>query len=339
MKTLPSKSLFRQFGGLFALGMSFGLFVAACSTMESDALPGSVVDCFYGCDDGAPGGWDAGSQDQDTVVADGGDDALPLSPFCGHGSCHPDDSEACTGDFSGLSAEAELSSDDEDPADAGAGDADPLLPPGSGDEPPPDEGDAGADSGDAPELPNMACHVRGGPKGPERACEATGSGVTGSPCMASSDCAPGLACVGPKHGGVCRPYCCGDVEACPSRTHCEVRELRDDADEASPMGIPVCVPAMDCKLLEHEPCASLGLVCGIVRADGTTSCVPPGTGKLDEPCPCAFGYVCAKSQNKCLKLCHVNLASAECPGGTCQGGTGELPPGIGVCVGGYEDAG
>lgn len=340
MKRLRSKSV-HGLGGLMGKVASLVLLaVAACSPMESDSLPDLGTECFYGCSDGAPGGWDAGSDDKGDSTPDAGDDALPLSPLCGQGSCHPDLPEACSTESASLLQTASEESDEEappdDPADAG-NDGEPLLPPPSSGEEPPGDDDAGADSGSGTELPHMGCHVWRGPEGPERSCQATGAGDVSAPCITSADCAPGLACVGPKHGGICRPYCCGDAEACPSRTYCDVRELRDEGE--SPMGIPVCVPAMNCKLLEQEPCASLGLVCGIVRADGTTSCVLPGTGKLDEPCPCAFGYVCAKSQNKCLKLCHVNLASAECPGGTCQGGTGELPPGIGVCVGGYQDAG
>lgn len=310
------------------LGASFFALLAACTAMETDSLLAAgkgPSDCFYGCDDGAPSGWDAGSDDDDGFTPDAGDAAPPLSALCGEGSCHPDLAESCEG-FTG----SKTTSDDFGGEESGD--------PGSDDESsePPAE-DAGAEE-DGDEAVH-ACHVRPATQGPERVCEPAGDGGINAPCISSRDCAPGLGCVGPQNAGICRPYCCGDPEACPESTFCEVRELRDEEASDEPIGVPVCMPAMNCKLLEAEPCASMGLVCGIVRADGTTSCVPPGTGKLDEPCPCAFGYVCAKSSNKCLKLCHVNNASAECPGGTCQGGTGGLPTGFGVCVGGYEDAG
>ena len=336
MTTHRRSPLHRPGGLLAALGAGFFTLLSACSAMDADhsALAGmGAPDCFYGCSDDGPSGWDASSDDSHAdTPSDGGDDIPSLSPLCGQGSCHPDLADSCDGfagskttsdDFDAGDGEGEGEGEDED---AGSG--------GDPDEAPPVDGGPEEDAGE----PTYACQVRPASEGPERVCAPAGDGGINAPCISSRDCAPGLACVGPEHAGICRPYCCGDPEACPESTFCEVRELRDDTG-TEPLGIPVCMPAMNCKLLEAEPCASMGLICGIVRADGTTSCVPPGTGKLDEPCPCAFGYVCAKSSNKCRKLCNVNNASAECPGGTCQGGTGGLPTGFGVCVGGYEDAG
>lgn len=332
-----------RLGGLATLSLGLGLALAACSSGEADsAAAARQGDCFYGCSDSGPGDWDASLDDDGTLAPDAGGDAPSLHALCGVGTCDPDLAEACaSGAEFGAEAEAEEALEAaEDAGDSGAEEGEPETP-GPGGEPPPED-DAGTDSGGGGGgslLPNTACHVRPASNGPRRTCEPTGTGSTNAPCMSSSDCAPGLGCTGPVHGGTCQPYCCGDPEACPAQTFCDVRPLRDDADSDEPMGIPVCVAAMNCKLLEQEPCGSSGLICGIVRADGTTSCVASGTGKLDDPCPCAFGYVCAKSTNKCLKLCHVGQGSSECPGGTCQGGTGGLPAGFGVCVGGYQDAG
>lgn len=333
------------------------LLVACVATNDADSAEGASGECFYGCDDSGPvGGWDASTDAFFDEESDAGTEPEPIHPLCGVGSCHPDFADSCA--VGAKAASEEGASDvgqDADSGDEDAGAEDDAGPGDDGDvgeDPGGDDADPGeVDGGETIAPPNdagtddpdtkatvYACQVRASTKGPERTCVPAGEGKINAPCISSKDCAPGLACVGPENAGICRPYCCGDPEGCPESTYCEVRELRDDASE-SPISVPVCVPAMNCKLLEAEPCASLGLICGIVRADGTTSCVPPGTGKLNEPCPCAYGYVCAKSSNKCLKLCRVANASAECPGGTCQGGTGNLPPGFGVCVGGYEDAG
>ena len=77
-------------------------------------------------------------------------------------------------------------------------------------------------------------------------------------------------------------------------------------------------------------------MCTIVRNDGTTSCVTPGTGKRGAKCPCAGGYVCAPATNSCVKLCRIGNDAADCEGGgACQGGVMVYPEGFGVCV--YSD--
>lgn len=312
--------------GIFALGFVFTMLSAACASLESDSVSSEEdVECFYGCSDRGPNEPDASVDHSGGGSHDSGDDSLPLNGLCGEGSCHPDFIESC--DESPAEATSRSFGEEgvDNPSD------EPALPSNP-------RGDDEQPAKPSPPLPE-SCHVERGPNGPERSCKPAGMGEANAPCMASSDCAPGLACVGARHSGVCRPYCCENAEGCPSQTFCEAQVLREDAESEDPLSVPVCVPAMGCKLLEDEPCASMGLVCGIVRADGTTSCVAAGTGKLDEPCPCASGYVCAKSSNRCLKLCHVSQAAVECPSGTCQGGTEELPPGFGVCVGGYQDAG
>lgn len=333
-----------RLGEARALGVAFALLLAACSTAENEAAFGASDICFYGCADDGPAARDASATEPSDDAPDGAVDVEPLHPLCGQGSCLPDSPTACTdplgleiGEGPGTDDGDVRSDDDEDAGAPGDADADASMPPDAGDEV---HEDAGTDAGKPPPLlPHVACHVTASANGTFRSCEPTGTGEANAPCLSSADCAPGLGCVGPALGGVCQPYCCGDPEACPSRTYCDARPLRDGSHGESQSDIPVCVPAMGCKLLEQQPCADLGLVCSVVRADGTTSCVPQGAGKLDEPCPCAFGYICAKSTNKCLKLCHVSQSSTECPGGTCQGGTGGLPEGFGVCVGGYQDAG
>jgi hypothetical protein len=106
--------------------------------------------------------------------------------------------------------------------------------------------------------------------------------------------------------------------------------MTDVADPA-PL-IPVCIPATNCTPLDDVTCTD-GLKCTIVRDDGTTSCVKPGTGKRGAKCPCAEGYFCSSFDGKCLQLCHVGT-DGECePGGTCAGGIAGYPDGIGICEG------
>jgi len=133
--------------------------------------------------------------------------------------------------------------------------------------------------------------------------------------------------------GVCRPYCCGDLEACPSDTYCAPTEIAegDVAATVDPPPIPVCVPAVNCTLLDDTSCPP-EQTCTIVRQDGTTSCINPGSGKLADPCPCAAGFVCSTAINECKQLCHIG-ATDECPDGfSCQGGADNYPDGFGICV-------
>src|SRR5690606_40292340 len=46
----------------------------------------------------------------------------------------------------------------------------------------------------------------------EAACLPSGGGDFDAPCLSGRDCAPGFACVGESHAGLCRPYCCERTE-------------------------------------------------------------------------------------------------------------------------------
>ncbi len=166
-------------------------------------------------------------------------------------------------------------------------------------------------------------------------CADAGEGEIDAPCQTGADCVPGHACVptegsdNDNYSGVCRPYCCGEVESCPSvpsQSFCAPRPLIGED-----LKVPVCVPVAPCELLADGACPD-GTTCGVVRTDGTTSCVVPGTGTLCEACPCAEGLVCAQHTNLCQKLCHTQGTEGECGAGFCQGGSAEYPAGIGVCV-------
>ena len=159
-------------------------------------------------------------------------------------------------------------------------------------------------------------------------CGYAGGADDGDPCEQASDCRAGLGCGSTAVTGVCREYCCGDPEKCPSNTFCARTVMAESAKE-----VPLCVPAKPCELLNDAAYCQAGETCTIVRADGTTSCVPipdaADAGLEGEGCPCAAGLVC--SSGTCLKLCHVG--SDDCgDDAICQGGYKPYPSDIGFCV-------
>lgn len=173
----------------------------------------------------------------------------------------------------------------------------------------------------------VACQIIPTADGITADCEMVGTYGVGDPCENVAHCAAGLGCVTNMGGGICRQYCCGDVESCPADTYCAPIRMAETAKS-----IPVCTPVTKCQLLDDSICKP-GQVCTIVRDDGTTSCIDVGPGKAGDQCPCADGYVCSKINNTCLKLCHIGNDAADCAGGTCQGGVAGYPQGIGICVG------
>ncbi len=158
-------------------------------------------------------------------------------------------------------------------------------------------------------------------------CTALGDLTVGDPCQTAADCGAGLACVATPSGGLCRPYCCDQVEDCPADTYCAPTPMAEGN-----VKIPVCLPAYSCKVLDEQTCPA-GQTCTIVRDDGTTSCVELGDGQRGDACPCAQGYVCSKFTNTCLKLCHIGNDAVDCGVGSCQGGVMAYPDGIGICAG------
>ncbi|MEP7125780.1 MAG: hypothetical protein ABJE95_32920 [Byssovorax sp.] len=195
---------------------------------------------------------------------------------------------------------------------------------------PPDKSTSSATGGesDAGVLPpTLTCKLAPISGAAVAGCVPAGDLVVGNPCQTAGDCGVGLACVATPSGGVCRPYCCGEVEECPLDTYCAPVPMAEAA-----VKIPVCLPAYKCKPLDDSTCMN-GQTCTIVRDDGTTSCVDPGDGSRGDHCPCGAGQVCSKITNTCLKLCHIGSDTADCGAGTCQGGVMGYPDGIGICVG------
>jgi hypothetical protein len=306
---------------LVATGVVLVAALPASCSMSSTADPMAPTICYGpSCDGGAL------NLDHYSEVVVGADANVPETgsrrdPLCGTTGCNPDDEV-------------------------------PVCPSSNG---PQDGGDDGATSdggvdeagGDA-STAKLGCYVQPADSGtPTAQCQLGGSGVAGDPCLSPSDCAPGYACVGKQGsqtGGQCRQYCCAGPDRCASGTFCAGRVLLDPNAPADQM-VPVCVTADICALDEPYPCDPLvndckctdNTACTVVRADGTTSCLPPGTGVTGQACTCATGgvctcapkYVCSYGTQTCQKLC--STSGESCSGGICQSSP-FLPVGFGICT-------
>jgi hypothetical protein len=290
-------------GALALPSLALGLVGSACGASDAAEAQGGTGGSSGQVGSGTATG--VGGNDADATVPDSQPDVTPptYADLCGDGVCVPGPDDGCEND---------------DSAQRGA------RP--SGGEP------SGATA--------RGCHVVADDDGePESVCVAVGDGAIDAPCQTAADCAAGAACIPTEQAGnqtasgICRPYCCDDVEACDVGSFCAPRPQAEDAD----LEVPVCVAVTPCELLKEDACAP-GLTCSVVREDGTTSCVEPGTGGLCQPCPCAAGFVCAVHTGLCEKLCRTDGTGDDCGGGFCQGGSSDYPSGIGVCVGGEDDA-
>jgi hypothetical protein len=145
--------------------------------------------------------------------------------------------------------------------------------------------------------------------------------------------------------GRCLPYCCDQNSKCTSGTYCAEQPLRKgsgDVSNADQQRVPVCVPADACSLDEQFPCPTGSecrckgdTACMIVRDDGTTTCLKPGTGLQGDACPCAWNHVCSSVTHQCIKICHTDPTKNDCGTQKCQASS-ELPQNFGVCVGPLE---
>lgn len=284
---------------------------------------------------------------------DGGpfDAGMSRSLLCGTMGCFPGNPSAC-GATPPVDGAAFRRDARDDAPELGAASADAAIEPsvdGSADA----SGDVFRDgSGGAPgdvaanDEPKVAqsCYVKPVVQGVVTECAPAGPGADGDPCDDSTDCAAGLACVDVNQKPVCRPFSCAVPVQCAAGSFYQEVPLRVQAFTQGDLKVPVCLPNDRCELLEVPNPCSPGLVCSVVGNAGETSCVAPGTAKLDEPCDetilCAEGLICSKLKNQCLKICHVaSPPTMECPGGTCQGGNLSLPKDFGICVGTSADGG
>ena len=295
--------------------------VLACSASDDSASSGAAPAPCVGPSCEAAGD----AAEGDIMVDVGAPDVEPsrevsVNPLCGLG-CDPDDRWALDC----------LDTESDEALDAGAGGS-------TGDATPPPTLD---------ELPESGCQVRQVQGAPVAECRPAGTRLDGEQCSDSADCAPGFACVRKEptddlEPARCRRFCCHGIDSCEEGgTYCAERILVDAADpeDADPLSVPVCVLGDNCSLAEPYPCDDTqfdcrcpeSTACTVVRADGTTACLPPGEGVAGEPCPCAAGYVCSESTQTCLRLCQTNSTNAQCDLGRCQA-SAALPEPFGVCT-------
>ncbi len=350
--------------GLFALLVGPSCASLADSEGSAGGPFGGAGGSCVGCG-GDPG--DGAALDVPVVDSSGGAN-VGGAPACGVGECQPDNPTACLGfqpDAGGASGVAGA-------AGSGAGTSGAAGASGAAGT----AGTAGADAADAAadraQLPAQtppsyrglppgedavyACHIRRGETGElggsgslVRRCEPAGAKASGEPCTSSGDCAPGLGCVGEENLGRCRAFCCEGGAGCADGTFCAKRALRDDAlPDGEQLSVPVCAAADNCSLGEPYPCDNTdpnagcvcraGAACTVVRADGTTSCVPPGAGVAGQACPCAAGHICSQASGQCVQICKLGASSPTCGSGRCQA-PAKFPEGYGVCVASDYDSG
>jgi hypothetical protein len=195
--------------------------------------------------------------------------------------------------------------------------------------------DAGGDaeaSADAPKL--LACRVIREGGDVVSSCAPAGEAADSAFCASDDDCKPGLACVGDP--GRCLPYCCGTTTtegACDKTRYCALLAVAARPADR----VPVCAPLDNCPLLQDQDHCPAESACTVVRNDGATTCVPIGTGRDLQACPCDRGYVCLGPDGNrlCRKLCRIG-DTAACGAGTCQA-LSTMPTGFGICT--VTDAG
>lgn len=293
-----------------------------------------------------------------------------LNPLCGvpdeSGECVPDDPNACQGYTppSNVGGAGGAGSGSEGGAPAGGATADaggaaqsgaaqgsgPSSAAGQGGggagQAGEASGGAGGEAGTGPGKPSgfaqYSCQVTSQNNLLTRQCVAAGSGTANAPCFSAADCAPSFACVTDGDAGRCLPYCCDSHSSCAPGTYCAEQPLRRSqsagANSQAPR-VPVCVPADGCSLEDEFPCpdgktcrCQGDTACMVVRTDGTTACIKPGSGKQGDACPCAWNHVCSSVTNTCVKICRTDAISNDCGTQKCQA-SAELPPNFGVCVG------
>lgn len=310
----------------------------------------------------------------------------PAKVACGLGSCVPDDVTAC-GEVAGdVGEEVQSKSADDAPTPPASQERDAGV---SGSSDAGGASDAGhvSDAGSlsvrgadaaaltlsvdgsfvrpetpTPEAATYACRLSSAGGTMVRECAASGARGVEESCTSSADCLPGLGCVGVALAGRCLPYCCALDAACGEGFYCAERPLRSESlgETAGPL-VPVCDRSDDCSLGEPFPCEGPDCVCGaetactLVKPDGTTACLPPGTGQAGDPCSlpgaepqngeaptttrCSVHHHCSQAtdQGTCVRTCEIDEpGSATCAPGVCQASPA-LPMGWGICVGATPD--
>jgi hypothetical protein len=355
---------------LFVVGALFvgfaWLTTGGCSSSGNDSARGPYGTTTSGSGGGGPGDPTIFTPN---VSGSGGGVMIQLNALCGDmtaGSCVPDNGMACS-DYvppkpgaGGAGGEGGAAGA-ESPGTGGAG---------AGGEPGGEGGNGGMNGGAPGQAGASGANARNGGAGAGgeagngssnpgalaaygcqvtrpnnqllRECVPAGTGKVNAPCFSAADCAPSFACVTENDAGRCLPYCCNQSSNCTSGTFCAERPLRkaaSDMSDAEPPHVPVCVPADACSLEDQFPCPTGtdcrckgDTACMVVRDDGTTTCMKPGSGQQGEACPCAWNHVCSSVTHECIKICRTDPTKADCGAQKCQASS-ELPQNFGVCVG------
>jgi hypothetical protein len=148
-------------------------------------------------------------------------------------------------------------------------------------------------------------------------CNRGGTGIEGTQCTSSADCAPGLYC--PLSGLRCVRYCLAESD-CVART-CDFSLT--PAQYAGSYRVGHCPPltSVPCDPVNPQTPRSPLTACPAGEAcpanySGSTVCRPGGSGTHGSACnpsgsDCAPGYQCGAT---CFRDC---FADADCSGGTC----------------------
>ncbi len=187
--------------------------------------------------------------------------------------------------------------------------------------------DGGASGADANSDFAPGCHAP--TDGSQTVCLPGGGGMKNSTCAGPTECAAGHECVG---SGVCQKYCCSGDTECALNEFCDIQPMVQSPETL----VPVCATMVPCVLLDSDGCPA-NQQCGVVRENGSTSCVALGTAAEGDPCEdahCGHGLVClgAQGARRCAKLCYKGILG-QCK--THQNCEGALPlfltPTVGVC--------
>ncbi len=151
------------------------------------------------------------------------------------------------------------------------------------------------------------------------ACVAAGSAPIMEPCDAIGQCQKGSSCI----GGLCKKQCNTEAD-CPSGNICDqVMYTPTGSTTSQPVvGFKVC-QVDSCDVL--SPAAKCGSANCVLVEDGSSFCIPSGTGvgiggcSEADPLTCAQGYICVNG-NECLKWCRVGFSDCSL-GETCGGFT------------------
>ncbi len=187
--------------------------------------------------------------------------------------------------------------------------------------------EAGTGGPDANGEFTASCHVVAADSPP--VCLAGGGGMKNSTCSGPTECAAGHECIGT---GFCHRYCCSGNSECAVNEFCDVQSTT-----LNPLTlVPVCMPELPCVLLDNDACPP-NEQCGVVKDDGSTSCVAIGMATAGQSCErihCGPGLLClgAEGARQCATLCYKGTLGACKATQKC---TGALPlfltPTVGVC--------